>query len=51
VPGGAVTGNDKVMRVFTFPDVTTTKIRVVVNNGRVYYARIIELEAFGCSSP
>jgi hypothetical protein len=48
VPGGSVTGNDKAMRVFTFPDITTTKVRVMVNNGRVYFSRIVELEAYGC---
>jgi hypothetical protein len=51
VPGGSVTGNDKAMRIFTFPDVTTAKIRVVVNNGRVHYSRITEVEAFGCAGP
>jgi hypothetical protein len=50
VPGGHVIGNDKAMRVFTFPDILTSKIRVVVNNGRVYYSRIVEIEAFGCGS-
>jgi hypothetical protein len=51
VPGGSVIGNDKAMRVFTFPDITTTRIRVFVNDGRVYFSRIVELEAFGCSPP
>ncbi len=49
VPGGAVTGNDKAMRVFTFTPVTTTMVRVLVHNGRVYYSRIVELEAYGTS--
>ena len=48
VPGGSVTNNDKAMRVFTFADITTTKIRVVINNSRVHFSRITELEAFGC---
>jgi len=47
VPGGSVTGNDKAMRVFTFPAITTTKFRVVVNNSRNNWSRIIELEAYG----
>jgi PKD repeat protein len=47
VPGGNVTGNDKVMRVFSFPAVTTGKIRVVVNNARAHFSRIVELEAYG----
>ena len=51
VPGGSVTGNDKAMRVFTFPTVATTKIRVVVNKARSNWSRIVEVEAFGCSSP
>ena len=49
VLGGQVVGNDKAMRIFIFPDVTTTKIRVVVNKGRSYWSRITEVEAFGCS--
>jgi PKD repeat protein len=47
VPGGMVTGNTKAMRVFTFAPVTTTAVRVLVHNGRVYYSRIVELEAYG----
>jgi len=47
VPGGSVTGNDKAMRVFTFSAITTTKFRVVVNNSRNNWSRIIELEAYG----
>lgn len=49
VPGGSVIGNDRVMRVFTFSPVTTTKIRVVVNTVRVHFSRIVELEAYGAS--
>jgi len=48
VPNGSVTGNDKAWRQFTFSAVTTTKIRVVVNNSRNNYSRIVELEAYGC---
>jgi hypothetical protein len=51
VPGGSVTGNDKALRVFSFPDLATTKIRVFVNNGRNHFSRIVEVEAFGCSPP
>jgi PKD repeat protein len=47
VPNGSVTGNDHVMRVFTFPAVTTTKIRIVVNNARAHFSRIVEVEAYG----
>ncbi|HEV2904671.1 MAG TPA: zinc-dependent metalloprotease family protein, partial [Pyrinomonadaceae bacterium] len=48
VPDGSVTGNDKAMRVFTFPDITTTRIRVVIHNSRNNWSRITEVEAFGC---
>jgi serine protease AprX len=51
IPGGNVTGNDKAMRVFTFDPLTTglnvRRIRVVVNNSRNNWSRIVELEAFG----
>jgi len=50
VPRGSVTGNDKAWSQFTFPAVTTTKIRVVVTNARNYYSRIVQLEAFGTSA-
>ena len=48
VPGGAIRGNDKVMRTVTFPYVTTTNIRINVLNARAHYSRITEVEAFGC---
>jgi hypothetical protein len=48
IPGGSVTGNDKAMRVFSFPDLATTKIRVVINNARNHFSRITEIEAIGC---
>jgi hypothetical protein len=46
VPGGSVSGNNKVWRKFNFAAVTTTKIRVLVNyalNGR---SRVVEVEAY-----
>jgi hypothetical protein len=49
VPGGSVTGNDKAMRVFTFPAITTGKLRVVVSNARAHFTRIVELEAYGAA--
>jgi len=49
VPGGNVTGNDKAMRTFAFPTITTTKIRVVVTNARNNWSRIVEVEATGCN--
>ena len=51
VPGGSVTNNDRAMRVFTFPDITTTKIQVVVTAARNNYSRIVEVEALGCPTP
>jgi hypothetical protein len=48
VRGGSVIGNGKAMRVFKFPLITTTKIRVVVHAGRSHWSRIVEVEAFGC---
>lgn len=48
VPGGSVTGNNKVWRQFTFAPVTTNKIRVVVNGGADnVYSRVVEVEAWG----
>src|SRR5207253_2888507 len=45
VPGGSVTGNNLIWRTFTFPPVTTDRIRVLVK-GAPTYARITELEAW-----
>jgi hypothetical protein len=46
VPNGSVINNNKVWRKFSFPAVTTTKIRVTVNNAQASYSRIVELEAW-----
>jgi hypothetical protein len=46
----SVNGNDKALRVITFPDVTTDRIRVFVRNAREHYSRVIEVEAFGCAA-
>lgn len=45
VPGGAVTGNDKVLRKFRFPAITTTKIRLFVTAATDAYVRLAEIEA------
>jgi len=50
VTNGSVTGNDKAWRKFSFTAVTTTKIRVVVNNSRNNWSRIVGVEAYGCPS-
>jgi hypothetical protein len=47
IPGGNVTGNDKALRQFLFTAITTTKIRVFVNNSRNNWSRLVEVEAFG----
>ena len=46
VPGGNVTGNRNVWRQFTFANITTCKIRVLVNNSLASYSRIVEIEAY-----
>jgi F5/8 type C domain len=47
VPGGSVTGNDKVWRKFTFSPVTTSKVRVLISATADGYSRVMELEAWG----
>jgi peptidyl-Asp metalloendopeptidase len=51
VPGGSVTGNNKVWRKFTFSSITTTKIRVLTNTSPDGYSRLTEVEAWGISAP
>jgi Tol biopolymer transport system component len=46
VPNGSVTGNNKVWRQFTFSPITTSKVRVLVNNALNTRTRIVELEAY-----
>jgi pimeloyl-ACP methyl ester carboxylesterase len=50
VPNGNVVNNNKVITKLVFPGITTTKIRVVVNNAQSSYSRIVELQAWGYSS-
>jgi F5/8 type C domain-containing protein len=50
VPNGSVTGNNKVWRQFTFSAITTTKVRVLVNNALNTRSRVVELEAWGTSN-
>ncbi len=45
VPGGSVTGNNKVWRQFLFSSVATSKIRVQINNALMGNCRVVELEA------
>src|ERR1044072_7174843 len=46
IPNGSVTGNNKVLRKFSFSPITTSKIRVLVNNALYSNSRIVELEAW-----
>jgi hypothetical protein len=46
VPNGNVTGNRNVWRQFAFANITTSKIRVLVNNALASYSRIVEIEAY-----
>src|SRR6185369_16145591 len=50
VPGGSVTGNNKVWRKFTFSAVTTNKIRVYINQVPDSWSRVVEIQAFGTSA-
>jgi RHS repeat-associated protein len=51
IPNGSVTGNNKVWRQFTFSAITTSKVRVVVNDGADHvFSRVVEVEAWGATS-
>jgi hypothetical protein len=48
LPGGAINGNTRAVRVVSLArPVTTTAVRVLVNRGREHFSRVVELEAFG----
>ena len=47
VPGGSVLNNNQVWRKITFPPLTTTKVRVMVNRALGSFSRITELEVWG----
>src|SRR5687767_6255627 len=47
VPGGNVSGNNKVWKKVTFSAVSTTKIRLVTNASVDGWTRLIEVEAWG----
>ena len=51
VPGGSVTGNNKIWNKFTFTGVATTSIRVQVNASMADFSRVVEIEAYGDSPP
>ena len=46
VSGGSITGNNLVWRKITFPALTTSQIRVVVNGSVDGWSRITEIEAY-----
>jgi len=46
VPGGSVTGNNRVWRKFVFAPVSTDRIRVLVNAALASYSRLVEVEAY-----
>ena len=50
IPGGTVTGNNKVWRNFTFSAITTNKIRVFINQAPDAWSRVVEIQAFGTSA-
>lgn len=51
VPGGVVTGNNKVWRKFTFAPITTDKIRILVNAAKSTASTLVEVEALGTPAP
>jgi RHS repeat-associated protein len=51
VPGGTITGNNKVWKKVSFSAITTTKIRVVINASVDSWSRILEVEAWGLPLP
>lgn len=46
VPGGSVSGNNKVWRKFTFSNISTSKIRVYINAVPDAWSRVVEIQAF-----
>lgn len=51
ISGGSVSGNNNVWRKFTFPALTTTKIRVLASASPDSYSRLAEVEAWTGPSP
>jgi RHS repeat-associated protein len=50
VPGGNVSGSNKVWRKLSFTPLVTTKIRVSTNSSADGYSRLVEIEAWGTSA-
>jgi hypothetical protein len=51
IPGGGVFGNNKVWRQFTFPTISTNRIRVFANTSPDSYARVTEVEVWANTGP
>ena len=51
IPGGSVSGNNKVWLKFTFAAINTSKIRVLASASGDGYSRLVELEAWTGPSP
>lgn len=47
IPGAAISNNNRVWRRFTFPQVTTDKIRIFITGSKVAYSTLVEVEAYG----
>ena len=50
IPGGSVTGNNKVWRKFTFAPITTSKIRLWITSVPDSWSRLVELQAWAGGS-
>jgi RHS repeat-associated protein len=50
VPGGSVSGNNKVWKKITFAPLTSTKIRVLINASSDGFSRMVEVEAWTAPS-
>lgn len=47
IPGTAVTNNNHVWRSFSFPQISTDKIRVLISGSKVTFSTLVEVEAYG----
>jgi hypothetical protein len=49
IPGGLVSNNNRVWRQFSFSPITTSRIRVFINNGLASNSRLTEIEVYSTS--
>ena len=47
IPNGSITANNQVWRQFSFPAITTDRIRVWISGALAGYSRLVEIEAYG----